>query len=114
MHAQGYFESLSMDSHRLQETSEAEWITDIVADAAKQKSNRSLIEAYDASTLKQNVEKEIETVQEEHQGVSGEEYRQLSESRATVTPFWFGIRTFIKVFKRFFFRFTHLLCSTDR
>jgi len=94
--ATGYFETLTMDSRSTHENSEAEWITDIVVSAGKQKGNHEMLEAYDKSDMKKAVEAEIDAKLDEKSALSEDEYKQIAEGRATVTPFWFGVKTFLK------------------
>jgi len=94
--ATGYFEALTMNTRSVHENSEAEWITDIVVSAGKQKSNHQMMDAYDNSEMKKSVEAQIDEKLDEKSGLSEEEYKQIAGGRATVTPFWFGIKTFLK------------------
>ena len=100
--ATGYFESFANHSLSQQENSEAEWITDIVVRAGKQKDDNSLVESYEKSEMKRSVEAEVESKLEEKSGISQSDYKQLSTERATVTPFWYGVLTFIKVWYSIF------------
>ena len=84
-------------TRQVNENSEAEWITDIVVSAGKEKNNQEMVNAYDTSELKKNTEVEIDARLDEKSSLSEDEYKHISAQRATVTPFWFGFKTFLKV-----------------
>ena len=88
---------MTEQSRSVYENSEAEWITDIVVSAAKQTGNDQMAAAYDKSDMKKSVEEQIDAKLDERSSLSEDEYKQIAGGRATVTPFWFGIKTLFKV-----------------
>ena len=96
-HAIGYFESLTNTTRQVNENSEAEWITDIVVSIGRQRNHQDMLNAYNTSALKKSIESEIDGRLDEKGIISEDEYREISVKRETVTPFWFGFKTFLKV-----------------
>lgn len=93
----GYFTSAVDQSNSPEENSEAEWITNIVVGAGRQRSLNQLAEVYEKSPIKKEVDREIEASSQDKATVSEEEFMELSKGRPTVTPFWFALKTLIKV-----------------
>ncbi|CAD7705429.1 unnamed protein product [Ostreobium quekettii] len=97
--AHAYFQSAVPDKGprvAMDSGNEAEWITDVIVHVDRMGGGAALAETFNRSTLKGEGQEALEAMMKESAAVSEETLRELSVRRATVTPFWWGLRTLIK------------------
>eukprot|EP00210_Caulerpa_lentillifera_P002676 g2556.t1 len=90
-----YFESLAI-ANASNIANEAEWLTDVIVTADREKRQSEFAEQFSNSHLKQSLVTELDKLTNETVEVSPEILRELKVKRATVTPFWTAIRVFLK------------------
>ncbi|GMH35776.1 hypothetical protein BSKO_03644 [Bryopsis sp. KO-2023] len=93
--AQPYFEALAPDA-RLATENEAEWLTDVIVQADREKKGGELAKSYESSELKKENDADLEGFLKEKDEVSGDTLKELAIKRATVTPFYSALKTLIK------------------
>lgn len=93
--ALSYFEALAPDA-RLASENEAEWLTDVIVQADRDKKGPELANTYLSSELKKENDAELAQFLDEKEVIDDATMKDLSIKRATVTPFFSALKTLIK------------------
>eukprot|EP01025_Chloroclados_australasicus_P041211 TRINITY_DN4350_c0_g1_i1.p1 TRINITY_DN4350_c0_g1~~TRINITY_DN4350_c0_g1_i1.p1 ORF type:complete len:528 (-),score=50.28 TRINITY_DN4350_c0_g1_i1:47-1465(-) len=91
-----YFQSLPGVDKYNDGDNEAEWITDIITSADRQGLGSEFAQDYQKSNLCVQVNQKVEEFEKEGSNISPEMEKTLNVKRATVTPFWYGLKTLLK------------------
>ena len=76
---------------------DAEWLVDLFTEADREGRGGDFADAYDASQRKKENEAKVEQLLLEHTNLPSRVHKELQVKSETVTPWWWGLKTMIKV-----------------
>lgn len=77
---------------------EAEWLTAVMVQAERDNKESEFASRFATSILKEEADRKIETFLSNADGIDDSTLKELFVKNSTVTPSWFALKTFIKVF----------------
>jgi len=96
--ANSYFEAIAPEfvGTTMSSGNEAEWLTDVIVKADRTNQGPVLAQKFGKSPLKKEGDKFLETFMQEHSSIPEATMKELEVKRATVTPFWWALKTLVK------------------